>query len=315
MDDRRALASFTELRFDLHRMSSLVTSEELTSGQTHQLRDTFLALADEATRAGSGDEAVDRVGFLERLLGRDLCRRLGIYRIPSGFLLSVVMPVFNEAKTVLAVIRRVRRVGLPCEIVIVDDGSTDGTRDVLQQLDRVEPSANRDLRIVFHERNQGKGAALKTGFAHVSGDAVVIQDADMEYDPRDFHLLLQPIIDGTADVVYGSRFGGSGRPDSPLWHQLGNQFITFLCNLRTELRFSDVETCYKMFRREVLDRIAPGLREKRFGIEIELTAKLARMKSVRMTERPISYVKRTYAEGKKIGWRDALRAVWCMLRY
>jgi hypothetical protein len=144
---------------------------------------------------------------------------------------------------------------------------------------------------------------------------VVIQDADMEYDPRDFRLLIQPIVDDEADVVYGSRFADASRPESPCWHQSGNQFITWLSNLATGLRLTDVETCYKTFRRELVDRMTPTLREKRFGIEIEMTAKLAKMKNVRFLERPISYAKRTYAQGKKIGLRDAVRAVWCILRY
>ncbi len=253
---------------------------------------------------------VQRVELLHRLLGDDLCRQLGVFRLPSGFQLSVVVPVFNEASTVEEVIRRVRATQLPVELVLVDDGSTDGTRDVLKRFE-----ACADCRVIYHEKNCGKGAALKSGLAAARGDVVVIQDADMEYDPRDFRLLLQPILENEADVVYGSRFIHNDRPVSPLWHQGANQLITFFAMLASGFKFTDVETCYKMCRRELLEDIVPTLREKRFGIEIELTLKLARKRGVRFYERPIRYARRSFAEGKKIGWRDGIAALWCLVRY
>lgn len=246
---------------------------------------------------------------LTQLLSEDVCRRLGIFSIPTDFRLSIVIPVFNEAKTVVQVIERVRSTGLPLEIIVVDDGSTDGTRQQLAEL-----PASQDLRVVFHEYNQGKGAALRTGFSLASGTAVVVQDADLEYDPEDYRILIQPIIENQADVVYGTRFGHHDRPVSPVWHTLGNRWITRLCNLRTGLHLSDVETCYKVIRRELIQKLAPGLRENRFGIEIELTIKLAKER-VRFYERPIRYWRRGFHEGKKIGCRDAVRALYCMLRY
>ena len=244
------------------------------------------------------------------MIGTDATRRLGLVHLPDGFVLSVVIPCFNEAQTITKVIQRVRDSKLPCEIIVVDDGSTDGTREVLQNL-----SPQTDLRVVFHERNQGKGAALRTGFQHATGDVVTVQDADLEYDPRDFWFLLQPIVEDVADVVYGSRFSGQDRHVGPLWHLAVNQLITKLFNLRHGYRFTDVETCYKLIRRPLLQEIVPSLQERRFGIELELTAKLLRKKNVRFYERPISYSRRTFAEGKKIGWRDGIAALWCILKY
>ncbi|RMF45372.1 MAG: glycosyltransferase family 2 protein [Planctomycetota bacterium] len=250
---------------------------------------------------------------LNRLVGaaltQDVQRRLGIFSLPADFRLSVVIPVFNEVRTVLQVIERVRRTELPLEIILVDDGSQDGTRDKLESL----PPAD-DLKIILHPKNQGKGAALRTGFAHATGTAVVVQDADLEYDPDDFRFLIQPIVEGQADVVYGTRYGHHDRPVPPLWHVLVNRWITRLANLRTGLYLSDVETCYKVIRRELIAEIAPTLRENRFGIEIELTIKLARRKA-RFYERPIRYDRRGFDEGKKIGWRDGVRALYCMIRY
>ena len=291
-------------------MLSFATDNEYSATDAHVARDALLQVAGECLTEDALMDDARRYDFLERRFGRDKCRRLGFFPMPPGYLVSVVIPVFNEAKTIEQVIQRVRDVGLPCEMVVVDDGSSDGTRDVLDGLRDEE-----DLTIVFHEHNQGKGAAIRTGFTHVRGDVVAIQDADMEYDPRDFWYLIEPIVGDTADVVYGSRFCNNDQSDSPLWHQTGNQMITWLSNLFTGLKFTDVETCYKVFRRDLVDRLAPGLRECRFGIEIEMTAKLAKMKGVRFYERPISYAKRTYAEGKKIGWRDGVRALWCMVRY
>ena len=239
----------------------------------------------------------------------DLRRRLGIFAIPADFRLSVVIPVYNEVDTVLEVIERVRRTALPLEIILVDDGSQDGTREKLSTL----PAAD-DLRIILHDRNRGKGAALRSGFQQATGTAIVVQDADLEYDPDDFRFLIQPIIEDSADVVYGTRYGHHDRPVPPLWHVIVNRWITRLANLRTGLYLSDVETCYKVVRRELLQELAPTLRENRFGIEIELTIKLARRRA-RFYERPIRYDRRGFDEGKKIGWRDGVRALYCMLRY
>lgn len=246
---------------------------------------------------------------LGKVLTDDVCRRLGIFAIPADFRLTVIIPVFNEVNTIVSVIDRVRRTALPLEIILVDDGSSDGTRETLKQL----PTSD-DLRIIYHDRNRGKGAALRTGFELATGTAVVVQDADLEYDPDDFRFLIQPIIEGTADVVYGTRYGHHDRPVPPLWHVFVNRWITRFANLRTGLYLSDVETCYKVIRRELIQELAPSLRENRFGIEIELTVKLNRKKA-RFYERPIRYDRRGFDEGKKIGWRDGVRALYCMLRY
>ena len=273
---------------------------------THNaLRDELLRLAETAAV-----DSNERIRILESLLTRRVCRRLAIYPLPDDFLLSVVIPVFNEISTVEEVVRRVRNSGVSCEIVLVDDGSTDGTRQLLENW-----RGQSDLIVLFHDANLGKGAALRTGFAKARGEVLVIQDADLEYDPQDFVPLLQPIIEDQADVVYGSRFSGNIRPVYPYWHQTANRLITLLSNMFSNRKLTDVETCYKMFRRDVLARIAPSLRESGFGIELEITAKLARMRDVRIFERPIQYNARSYAEGKKIGWKDALWAMWCAVRY
>jgi glycosyltransferase involved in cell wall biosynthesis len=286
-------------------------STPLLDPEVRRLRDALL----QWTAHGGDDDAPDRIEILEGLLGSEVCRKLGIYRVPADFLLSVVIPVYNEVRTLQRVIERVQSVGIPCEIICVDDGSTDGTRDLLPKLAAAAEERSERLKVVLHERNQGKGAALKTGFLNVSGDVVVIQDADMEYDPHDFRLLLQPILAGDADAVYGSRFSHDDGPVLHYWHALGNKIITRLANWRWGLRFSDVETCYKMVTRKLIEEIAPQLREKRFGVELELTARLIRRGGVRFFERPISYAGRSYAEGKKIGWKDGLSAMRCILRY
>jgi glycosyltransferase involved in cell wall biosynthesis len=260
-------------------------------------------------------QLLDGTDLIQRLLGPDLCRKLGIVRVPEGFKLSVVMPVYNEIRTLARVIERVRATRLPLEIVIVDDGSRDGSREYLQSLRDSADAANRDLVIVFHEKNQGKGGALKTGFLACTGDVVIVQDADLEYDPTDYRSLLQPIIEGEADVVYGSRFSHIDGPVHHYWHRWGNQFVTRLSNWKSGRALTDVETCYKLIRRELLQQIAPGLRERGFGIEVELTHKLARLPGARFYERPVSYVGRSWAEGKKIGVKDGLWALWCILRY
>jgi glycosyltransferase involved in cell wall biosynthesis len=286
-------------------------ADELNSAQLRQLGESLLRAAE----GEAGEGAADRVRLAEQLLGKEVARQLGIYRIPDGFRLSVVIPVYNERRTIETVVERVRGTGVPCEIVIVDDGSQDGTRDLLAQWRDSGDPRHADLKIIFHERNQGKGGALKTGFSHCTGDAVIIQDADLEYDPHDYLALLQPIIEDRADVVYGSRFSEHDGPVLHYWHRWGNQLITRLSNWRSGRTFTDVETCYKLMRRELIQQITPTLRERGFGIEIEITQKLARIPGVRFFERPVSYEGRSYAEGKKIGWRDGVWALWCIARY
>jgi glycosyltransferase involved in cell wall biosynthesis len=222
--------------------------------------------------------------------------------------LTVVIPVYNEVHTLLSLIDRVQAVALDKELVLVDDCSSDGTRDLLQ---RTAFPAN--VRVLYHERNQGKGAALRTGFAAATGDVVLIQDADLEYDPEEYPKLLEPIAAGRADVVFGSRFaGGESHRVLYFWHSLGNKFLTLASNAFTNLNLTDMETCYKVFRRDVLQRIT--VEENRFGFEPEITAKVAKLR-VRIYEVGISYAGRTYEEGKKIGWRDGVRALWCIVKY
>ncbi|MCD0462247.1 glycosyltransferase family 2 protein [Roseiconus lacunae] len=242
-------------------------------------------------------------------LGIDACRKLAIFPLPKGFLLSVIVPVYNEGNTVASVIDRLRATGIPMQIIIVDDGSQDSTPVALAEL-----SQDNALMVFSHEQNRGKGAAIRTGIAKATGDIVVIQDADQEYDPSDFRYLLQPLIAGEADVAYGTRYGHYDRQLSPWWHQAVNGLITYLASIAIGIRLSDVETCYKMVPREHLHAIQDQLCENRFGIEIELTARLARQ-NLRFTERPIRYRHRWYDEGKKIGWRDGVSALWCILKY
>ena len=221
--------------------------------------------------------------------------------------LSVVVPCYNEVATVRELLERVLASPWVAEIVVVDDGSTDGTRELLEAVD--DPR----VRIIFHEENQGKGAALRTGFGEVTSDYAIVQDADLEYAPSEYGELLGPLEQGLADVVYGSRFVSS-RPHRVLyyWHSLGNRFLTTLSNMFTDLNLTDMETCYKAFRREVIQSIE--IEEDRFGFEPEVTAKLARRR-VRIYEVGISYSGRTYADGKKIGWRDGVRALICIVKY
>ena len=258
----------------------------------------------------SPHESSPDVQELQRLLGPAVCRRLGIYPLPEGFRLSVVVPVFNEVATIDEIIRRIEQSGVPVEIIIVDDGSSDGTRDKLAAL---QPRNN--LRVVLHDRNRGKGAALRSGFRLATGDVVVIQDADLEYDPSDYMRLIQPIVEQQADVVYGSRFLSDSHRVLYIWHFLGNRWLTLLSNLTTNLNLSDMETCFKAFRRETLEAVLSKLCEDRFGIEPEITAKMARVPGVRVHEVAVRYNGRTYAEGKKITWRDGFRALWCIVRY
>lgn len=223
-------------------------------------------------------------------------------------LLSVVIPCFNEAATILDLIERVRSSPVePKQIIVVDDGSSDGTRQLLQGLQAP------DLTVLLHERNRGKGAALATGFAAARGEICIVQDADLEYDPAEYPLVIGPIVSGQADVVFGSRFQGAA-PHRVVyfWHRVGNGFLTLLSNMFTDLNLTDMETCYKAFRTDIIQAIT--IREKRFGFEPEITAKVARLRC-RIFEVGISYYGRTYDEGKKIGWKDGVRAIWCILKY
>jgi glycosyltransferase involved in cell wall biosynthesis len=221
--------------------------------------------------------------------------------------LSVVIPVYNERDTIRELYETVKAVPVDKEIILVDDFSTDGTRDIIQGM------ADDTTRVVLHERNRGKGAALRTGFRQATGDIVLVQDADLEYDPSQYPKLIKPILDGKADVVYGSRFlTGDYRRVLFFWHSCGNKFLTLLSNMFTNLNLTDMETCYKVFRREVLQKIT--IEENRFGFEPEITAKVAKL-DVRIYEIGISYAGRTYKEGKKIGWKDGFSALRCILKY
>ncbi len=222
--------------------------------------------------------------------------------------LSVIIPVYNERQTIEEILRRVQATGLADEIVIVDDGSTDGTRELLPRLAEQYPN----IRLILHEKNQGKGAAVRTGLQHASGDILLIQDADLEYDPRDYPALLQPIQEGVADVVYGSRFLGAPRRPVMFWHMVANKLLTFLTNLLYNTILTDMETGYKVFRREVIEGLQ--LRARRFDFEPEFTAKILR-RNVRLFEVPITFNPRDYSEGKKIGLKDAFQAVWALFRY
>lgn len=221
-------------------------------------------------------------------------------------LLSIIMPVYNESETIAKIIEMVMKESTPKELIIIDDCSADGTREFLQSYSR------EGVRILFHEINQGKGAAIRTGQQHASGDIVVIQDADLEYDPNDYSRLIRPILHNNADVVYGSRFIGEEKRVLYFWHSLGNKFLTLLSNMMTNLNLSDMETCYKAFRAETFKKIT--IESNAFGMEPELTAKVAKM-GCRVYEVPISYHGRSYSEGKKITWRDGFTAIWCIIKF
>ena len=226
----------------------------------------------------------------------------------NEILLSIVIPCFNEANTIAEIVEKVRQSPVePKQIIIVDDGSDDGSQEILRDLQAG------DITLCFHEKNQGKGAALKTGFALAKGKISIIQDADLEYDPSEYPLMIRPIVEGNADVVFGSRFKGSA-PHRVVyfWHRLGNGVITILSNIFTDINLTDMETCYKAFKTEIIQSI--DIKEKRFGFEPEVTAKLAKL-NCRIYEVGIAYYGRTYEQGKKIGWKDGVRAIWCILKY
>lgn len=244
---------------------------------------------------------------ISRIFGEEALRQLGLYWLPENFKLSVCVPVYNEKGTIHEILRQIRAVNIPKEIILVDDCSRDGTRDILKQM----PPAD-DLKIYFHDVNQGKGAALRTAFQKATGDIVIIQDADLEYDPQEYPKLIQPILDGRADVVYGSRFKGDVVRIHLFWHRIANGVLTLMSNFFTNLNLTDMETCYKVFKREVIQGI--DLKQNRFGFEPEVTAKIARRRC-RIYEIPISYSGRDYSEGKKIGIKDAFNAFWCVVRY
>ena len=224
-------------------------------------------------------------------------------------ILSIIIPVYNEATTINEILMRVGAVALAKEIIVVDDFSTDGTREMLPALAK----SHGNLKVIYHSKNCGKGFAIRTGLEQVTGDMVIIQDADLEYDPAEYHKLVRPIVEGRADVVYGSRFaGGEEHRVLYFWHYVGNRFLTLLSNMFTNLNLTDMETCYKVFRADIIKGIR--LEQNRFGFEPEITAKVARS-GCRIFEMGISYSGRTYTEGKKIGWKDGVKAIWCIIKY
>jgi len=289
-----------------------------TSSDVHDDVTTVLPASPPATEASATadhellarvDEALDRLDRLGDLLIADDDYHVPPrdYELPADFKLSVVVPVYNEQATIYTILARLAALPLPLELVIVDDASTDLTRKMLEPLKNAE-----NVKLVLKANNEGKGAALRTGFEHATGDVVVIQDADLEYDPRDIVPLIRPLLEGEAEVVYGSRFLGDKPQDPSLMHRLGNRLLTGASNLLTGLKLTDMETCYKAFKRSVIRSVE--ICQNRFGFEPEVTAKLAR-RGHRFTEVPIRYDARTYAEGKKIGVRDGFNALYCIVRY
>ena len=250
-----------------------------------------------------------RIEKLADMIGLNNCRAIGLYKIPENFKLSVVIPVYNEKRWITEVLRRVRMVPIPKEIILVDDLSTDGTREMLPQFE------DENTKILYKKVNQGKGAALRDGFKLCTGNVIIIQDADLEYDPDDYPSLLQPIIENKADIVFGSRFIGEKHRVLYFWHMVTNKILTILSNMLTNLNLTDMETCYKVFKKEVLEGM--NLKSNRFGFEPEFTAKIAKKKKPawRVFEVPVSYDGRTYEEGKKIGLKDGFNALYCIVRY
>jgi glycosyltransferase involved in cell wall biosynthesis len=288
--------------------SSPAPSENATSETPNDLTPLLAPLVDRMKA-----EPNARVQILQQLLGDAACRQLGIYPIPPGFKLSVVIPVYNEERWLRELVRRVQVVNIPKELILVNDFSTDGTPAILAQLEKEYDNVR-----VFHQpKNMGKGAALREGFKHCTGDLVIVQDADWEYDPAEYPKLIQPILDGRADVVIGSRFIGESHRVLYYWHSVGNRVLTMLSNWCTNLNLTDMETCYKVFKREIIQSI--DLKSNRFGFEPEVTAKIARRRKGqppwRIYEVPVSYSGRTYEEGKKIGLKDGFQALYCIIRY
>jgi glycosyltransferase involved in cell wall biosynthesis len=253
---------------------------------------------------------------LRGILGDAACRQLGFYALPPGMRLSVVIPVYNEEETLRELVDRVCAVPLRKEVILIDDCSKDRSREILEEYAaRGTADDMNHFVALYHAKNRGKGAALRTGFEKAGGDIVLVQDADLEYDPSEYPRLIQPIVEGRADVVFGSRFLGD-QPHRVLyfWHYLANKMLTALSNCFTNLNLTDMETCYKVFRREVIAEIAPKLKQNRFGFEPEITARVARRRH-RIYEMSVSYSGRTYEQGKKIGWKDGVQALWCIVRY
>ena len=270
-----------------------------------------IAIPDAASESPTSDRVNTTLSMLEYLCQTVNERHAGTetsLAFPQGFVLSIVIPVYNEVDTFLNLLSQVRALPIDKQIVVVDDHSTDGTTELLKDLECLP-----DVLVLFKPQNEGKGAALRSGFRHATGDAVVVQDADLEYDPRDILPLLEPIIDGTADVVYGSRFLKDGTAvGSGFIHRLGNGLLTLASNLTTGLRLTDMETCYKVFRGPQLQQI--DIKQNRFGFEPEITAKVAR-RGWRVKELPVTYKARSWSDGKKIGFRDLFNALYCIVRY
>jgi glycosyltransferase involved in cell wall biosynthesis len=228
--------------------------------------------------------------------------------LPENFLLSVIMPVYNERHTIQGAVDAVLKTPYPKQLLVVDDGSEDGTRDVLEKMEHP------DVEVIFHEKNSGKGSAIRSGFSEAKGTIILIQDADLEYDPKEYPILLHPILAEKADVVYGSRFAGHGAHRVLyFWHYMGNRFLTLMSNIFTDLNLTDMESCYKVFTRKALEGV--NIEENRFGFEPEITAKIAGKRNLRIYEVPISYYGRTYEEGKKINWKDGIWALYCIAKY
>lgn len=300
-----ALEANTSAAEETTNDSSLMEANVVrVSHETHDNTAQHKELADRANRT------LDQIESLQHLLieeDRSAPPSLD-FELPARFLLSIVVPIYNEEQTIARVIGKLFTLPIPIQVIAVDDGSTDGTREILRQLGEEFPA----LTVALQERNQGKGAALRRGFSLATGTHVMVQDADLEYNPDDIPSLLEPLVRQEADVVYGSRFLEKRWEGSSFVHRLGNSILTKASNLWTGWKLTDMETCYKVFRRDLLNRFT--LEQDKFGFEVELTSKLARLKA-RVVERPISYDARSWKEGKKIGWKDAVQALYCICLY